>query len=370
MKFKVGKENFLVYLFFFLISFLKGLGLNANNNIYIALYISLLLFATSKFIRTKISRKEILILLAFISVGIIDLLLGGETTVLFTAIALIFMKKVNLRKVILAMFYGRTLGLMLMICLPLLGIIENNVFHFYRNGEFIDRFALGYRHPNLLQSTFSLCSIMFLYLYYNKTNIIPLMIIEFINIVLYRITYSRTGFIILSIVILIFYFVNKNEKIKKILLNNLNVIFVVICLIPICSGILYGKVDLLTKIDQIVTGRISYISLLMNKYSMPLFKTRNYANIAFDNGIIDMIYNGGLVATIMFVTMQIKTNNYIKKYNLYKEGILVFICLIFTLTESFYMSFNMNISLLFFSFAIYKNEKNNNIEKDVDRRKE
>ena len=168
---KISKNDLVVYVFFFIISFCKGIGMNNSNKIYLIMYVSGVVMATFKLFKVGFTKKELFIILSINAIGILDFILGKETTILFTGITLIFLKKTNIENVIKSLFLGRIIGFLLMIFLPFLGAIDMNTVQFYRNGGFILRYAFGYSHPNLAHSTFNIIVIMWVYLYYEKINI-------------------------------------------------------------------------------------------------------------------------------------------------------------------------------------------------------
>ena len=251
------------------------------------------------------------------------------------------------------MFYGRIVGLILMIGLACFGIIEMNIINFYRGGEFINRYAFGYSHPNFAHSCFNIVVIMWIYLYFNKINFGKIMIVEVLNFILYKYTLSRTGFLIITVFLIVGYITKKSDKIKKILPNILNKVFIVSLLLGFILAFGYNKIEIVNKLDQVLTGRISYIAKLINNYNLPIIKYQNYENILFDNGYVDLLYNGGILATLWLFYMQIKTNKYIKENALYKEALISMIFIVYSITESYYMSSIMNISILFIAYQLF-----------------
>lgn len=358
---KINKNNFSVYIFFFLISLCKGIGLNNGNEIYLIIYLIGMCLAAIKFFRIGFNKRELILVLSIIFIGVLDFFIAMETTILFTGITLAFLKKSNLRSVIKALFWGRVIGLIFMIVLPVSGILKMNVVSFYRNGEFIKRYAFGYSHPNLMHSTFNTVVIMWLYLYYEKINLKNICMCEILNYILYKYTCSRTGFFLLSIFLVIAYFTKNSKKIQEKVPNHLNAIFLCSILIGLVLACGYGKIEIISKIDSILTGRIRYLAILIKNYFPPIIKVHSYQNILFDNGYFDLLYNGGILATIWYVYIQLKTNRIIKEKKMYKEALVIIIFMIYSITESYYASSIMNIGIIFFSYALYSS---NNLTAD------
>lgn len=355
MEKNIKKSEIFIYIFFFLISFCKGIGLSSSNLVYYIIYIVGLFFAVFKVFEINFTKRELFLNLIILIIGVLDFVFGKEATILFTAVSFFILKKSNIDNIIISMFYGRLIGFFLMILLPMLHIITMNSVSFYRNGAFILRYSFGYTHPNLLHSSFNIIVIMFIYIYFSKLNLKDYFLIETINYVLYKYTFSRTGFLILTFSLVIFYLIKNRFKFSIYLVKHINLIFLFLIIVSFLTGFLYEKFDLLYKLDILLSGRIRYISLLLHNFSIPLIKHIIYDGILFDNGYIDMFYNGGFFASLWFIILQIKTNKFLIDKQLYKQATITLIFLVYSVTESYYLSSLMNISLLFFAYAIYKN---------------
>lgn len=364
MNYKIKKTEIVIYIFFFIISFCKGIGLSNSDRIYFVMYFLGVVLAILKLFQIGFSRKEIIPFLFLTLIGILDYILGSETTILFTLITLLFLKSSNIKSIIKVMFYGRIISFLLMTILPLIGIIEMKTFEFYRSelGGFVTRYAFGYTHPNLAHSNLNIVIIMFVYLYFDKIKFGKIVILELINYIFFQYTNSRTGFIILSLFLLLTFFTKNSRKIQKLLPKILNISFISFIAISFIMALGYGRIGIFSKINNMLTGRLRYMSLLLNNYNIPIIKIQNYDNILFDNGYFDLLYNGGILAFLWFFFIQIKTNKYIEKNKLYKEALLTFIFFFYSITESYYVSSMMNISLLFLSYVLFNNPKINKEE--------
>lgn len=358
MKHKFNKNEFVICIFFFILSFCKGIGLNNSNHIYIALYAICLLFGIIKTINVGMSRNELFSIGVILLIGACDFLFGKETTILFTALSLLFLKNNNITNIIKAIFIGRLISFCLMIILPVLGITEMNYLYFYRNAEYVTRYSFGYGHPNLAHSTFNIIILIWGYLYYDKINFRNILLIELLNAILYYFTYSRTGFYLLAFYLIIVYIIKRSSKIRELIPKILNYAFIGAIALSFALALLYGKSAIVNKINSLLTGRVYFMNYLLTNYSIPLIKTKIYNNVFFDNGYFDLLYNGGLLAFCWFSFFQVKLNNYIKKNNLYKEAILVISLLVYSFTESYYASAIMNVGILFFSYVIYSKNSN------------
>ena len=351
------KSNFVVCLFFGVLSFLKGIGLASSSKIYLIIYSMVVFLILLKFFQSSFKRREVLILLSLLVCGLFDFLLGKETTILFSAIGLLTLKDENLDRIIKVMFWTRLFAFLLMIILPVCGVIPMNTLLFYRDGEFINRYAFGYVHPNLVHSTFGLLVLMFIYSYYEKINLPIVVIIEFLNYSLSKFTYSRTGFLIISLILVVFIIIKHIKCAEKALPKILNLALFGIIFVSFSLALMYNKVGFVNEIDTLFTGRIRYMNIMFTRFRIPLFKHQAYTDINFDNGFCDLLFNGGLVVFFIILLLQVKTNNYLKKNNMIKQSVITLFMFIYCFTESYYMSFLMNPALLFLSYVIFNSNK-------------
>ena len=145
----------------------------------------------------------------------------------------------------------------------------------------------------------------------------------------------------------------KSNAIRKVLFNKVNWVFIIMSVITFTTALLYGKWNTLYYIDKLFTGRIYYNNYFLTNIQIPLIGKNNYGHLLIDNGYMSLVYNGGLLAYIWFIFMNIKTGELLKKEKCEKEALLMIVFCIYSLTESFYMNIIINISLLFFSWFIF-----------------
>lgn len=347
----------LVALFFAIISFCKGFGMSNNNRIYLYVYVLSLFFLVVKTIKDKFSKKEMIIIFTLLILGVLDYY-GKDTTLLFTTIALACLKNIDIDNILKIMLYSRVIAFILNILLSNIGVIEKNIIVFYRNGIFLNRYSFGYGTPNTAHSALSIIIMLLCYTYYKKIKTHHIIALELLNYYFYSLTYSRTGFIIVSLYLFVIFISKHNNIIVLIIKKLLNPMFIIFIIISFALGILYGVIPEVNKLDMLLTGRIKFINTLITSYPIPLIKTQIYKSIVFDNGYVDLLYNGGLIAAIILIIMQIKANILISKYG--KKELLIYCAFsfIYCLTESFYMSILMNPALIYLSISLYaKNEK-------------
>lgn len=353
-----------IYLFWTIISFMKGIGLSSSSPVYIACYIIGILLTFIKIFKVKYKKNELKNLGIILLIGIVNFIVGKETTILFTAIAIATLKNIDIKKILKIMFYTRVIAFIIVIISSLLGIIPNNTIEFYREGiGFVKRMTFGYSHPNLTQASFVLIAVLYVYNYYEKIDLKRVVVLELLNYLIYYFTVSRSGFFILSIFLVYVYLMKRIKRVNKNSKRLLNATLFFSILFSFIVASLYGKNTIVNKMDTILTGRITYMSETIKNYQIPFFSTNKYNNILFDNGYFDLIYNGGLLAFAWYMYNQVKTNKILAKNNLEKEIMVTLFLLIYCITESYYASIIMNISLVFFAYYLFSSPINGNCKK-------
>lgn len=361
------RYNILVYIFLGVISICKALGLSSNNRIYIITFALGTFLAIIKIINDKFTKRELIIMIMIGLVGIIDLFIGGTSTVLFTIVVLSCTKNINIKRVLKIFFWTKVWSILIMILFSGMGIIENNFIIHYRAGiGFVKRFCFGYGHPNIAQLSLAIIIILGYYLYPKKYNIIIIILLGSANYLLYKYTLSRTSFLI-SMFFLISIILYKYIKIYRSILlyisKNSTIIFFIV---SIAIAILYERFNVIKVLDVMVTGRFGYMNTIITNYIPPLFGSQKYNEVVmFDNGYFTLLYEGGVLATIFFLYYLTKLT-----YKFYKEKkelelILIFFMSMLGFFESFYINIVMNCSLIFISHVLFKERKANN-EKNYD----
>ena len=360
----VKKLDIGVYLFWIIISFMKGIGFSSANPIYIFSYVIGILLTFIKIINVRYRKSELKNIGIILLIGIINYIVGKETTILFTAIAIATLKDIDIKKILKIMFFTRVIAFIIVIISSLLGIIPNNAIEFYREGiGFVKRMTFGYSHPNLTQASFVLIAVLYVYNYYEKIDLKRVVVLELLNYLIYYFTVSRSGFFILSIFLVYVYLMKRIKRVNKNSKRLLNATLFFSILFSFIVASLYGKNTIVNKMNTILTGRITYMSETIKNYQIPFFSTNKYNNILFDNGYFDLIYNGGLLAFAWYMYNQVKTNKILAKKNLEKEIIVTLFLLIYCITESYYASIIMNISLVFFAYYIFSSPISENCKK-------
>lgn len=341
-------------LYIFLITLFKGFGASADDKLYVAAFVLGCFAVFMKMIQEKYTRSEFLSMLFIVVVGVADFLFGDTTTILFTAVAICGMKNVDSERLIKIVFWTRLVSFVLMILGCVIGVIDENVMEFYRLGAILDRHDLGYGHPNIAHMAFTIIVLLMLYLYGRKMKVVHYIGLIICNYLLFNFTYSRTGFLLANLSI-VFWVALQFPKMRKALMQYGKHAYIVMFLFSIAVGLLYGHVGYLDELDEMLSGRINYLSYILKNFAPPVIgsnKFNSFVNI--DNGYIAMLYQGGLLAFGWISYYVVKLVMLVCKGNRIREFFLINCFVMYSFTESFFPSISVNISLLILGEVIFK----------------
>lgn len=370
MKFyELNKNMFFYFVFFNLLSLAKGVGLDSSDPVFIFTTLFAFVFLFIHILYSRYTFKQLTIIVLLISICCIITLKCGKTTVLMSAIAILFAKDINFDKLLRSVFSIRLITFFIVILLSMIGVLSNgNAFRISENGEIIKRYSLGFVHPNITYLNFFILVALYLYLKYENLTIKNYIFIFISAVALFKITDSRTGFItvILSIFISILFKnknIFKNRLFRKVIMN-----------VPLICGIIsvmisfnYTKNNkLFYIINKILTGRLELGKRFFDIYGINLFgqnvvegSNLNGSYLRIDSGYISLIVVYGLVIFLIYLILQTKLLKMYVKNDRVKEIMLIIVFSVYGLTEVYVYNVFINISLLFLSDLLYKNSINN-----------
>lgn len=350
---RFNKEEVLFYFYFILILIGKSLGLGASSQLLKIITVIAFIFLGIKLVITNYKKKEIITILILISIGICTLYMSKREGILLTIVTIIGLKNIKYKKLFNIALIVKIISYIFVISLSILGFLPNKEFLQWREGiGYIARYSLGYSHPNLLHSNFFIIVLLYIYLKYERLNIMNCGIILIINELIYRISLSRTGFYAIIFMVLFSYIIRKRQKINYRLFY---IIMPISIIFSFVTAILYNKVEIINKLDVLLTGRIGYSNHFLNYYNINLFGHNLFNdNSLIDNSYIILLINYGLITFVLYIWGYMKI---IKKFvflKMNKELLMISCFSIYGITEGFLSNIFLNLSLVFLANLIYK----------------
>ena len=220
----------------------------------------------------------------------------------------------------------------------------------YRDNGLETRYCFGYSHPNVFYSNLIMVTMAGLLVLYKKLRGIHYALLTGINIIFYLLADSRTGFLVLEILIVGFYLYYKIPKIFEC-----SVVFwlcnvALACMILSSYIFLYLPREQLEGINRILTGRIWLARdwIWSVRYQWPLLPTIDAQEYILDMGYVHVMANWGIIlGTIYIVALFYNLYRFYKR-KMWSYVIVLMSYSIFTFVEAhaFSMYFIGNIMFI------------------------
>lgn len=357
---RLSVKKILENIFVILLASIPFIGVLFNNKIVnVALFLLCLITVGIIIINRKMSKEDIIItffLIALIIYKYYTKELRIEMEFILFIITMLALRKGKYETILKSYFITQVLLYILVIVLNRIGIIES--VHIYRNvnGDTIERYGLGFNHPNIAYRIYF--NIVITYFLIRNKNIrnIELIFTMILSLIMYWITDSRNGIICSSMVILLI-FLLKGKELKRctpILKYMFYVLFVISFLLV---NFYDNKILILEKINQLTSSRLYAINMYWNLIGTSMLGSATIIpKVAFDNFYMYILCIFGIISVVIYGRYYRNLFNVLIKNKLIIEIIVVAGALIYGLFESSIMYPYSNITLLLGSL-IYENRK-------------
>ncbi len=319
----------------------------------------------------KYNLKTLLLYFFVIGISFIGSQLVDSDIIFFTLLIAFSARNVNFDKFVKFDLMIRITMVLLIMLLCYLGILPN--FTRLINSSF--KQSLGFSHPNILG--LNIITILLEYMYLNKrVNIVFIIINISALLFLNYACNSRTSIYAYVFILFLYVFIKNKEKVF-----NFKLIKLIICFLPaimlltsfaLVKGYQQGN-EIIHKIDELVTTRISSASNFYNEYGINLkgskvtiVSTRQSIITGEKQRILDMGYlrmaiNYGLITCFMIIILLITFQFVIYKNNNMKLLLISTFFLIIGLMETNIYNIAFNFSLIQFVNLI--SDKNSNMRR-------
>lgn len=243
-----------------------------------------------------------------------------------------------------------------------IGILYDDVYYFSRPGQILARHSYGFGHPNQLYLRFFIISTIIL-CFSEKKHKIKTALIFIISLVLYNLSNSRAGFycvvLLLAITTILDFTGNKaNQLVSTIMVG----VYFVVVSIPVIF--LFLDNQLVWKIDQIMTGRISLANKVINSYSLsPFGLNKQIADrYVVDNSYMYILIHYGIFFYILYVAVMGYVVYILYRRKMKYEMLAMLMVHIYAMVECILINPIFNFCILFVGAIIMDSRK---LKKDV-----
>lgn len=307
-KIKKIELNNIIYFFwgiYVLANFLGMVGIICANDIclislkYIR-YICYLVFALKICYDSRKDKKISIIFIVLFIIAIMITILAKNNGIICTLIMLATLKKLDFDKLIKIAFKIFSVAFFITVGLTLLKILPNWEF----NRGTLTRYSLGFDYAATGVSVYLVTIMMYFYIRKNNATYMELLVLELINIFVYRYTDGRLGFVLITLILLV-QLLSKFEFI----INTFNSKFIqkllkIIChTLPIILFILYHLLIIMyannspiaNKANKLLSNRIKLTYQAYRNYDVKLFgdniKWYSWAGYGYSETDEDFTYN-------------------------------------------------------------------------------
>lgn len=307
------------------------------------------------------NKTRLLLFLSALGVIIMKNFNSGKINYIFIVLFIVSLSKKNLKYILKSIFYTYLTLLLISFCLAKLNIIENVVMiRDLDNGD-INRYGLGLIHPN----TFFIYYFAFISLYIHNRKKITMLsnsIILIISYYIYSLTNSRTGLIIIVLLLILDWIfskinINNHKILRKILIHFFGIFTIGNYLITV-----YGDISkpIYQGIDSLLSHRLQLTQGFYSNYGIKLFGNTityksvvngviNNKQLVLDNTYMYLLIDMGLLFTIMIYLIYYFLMKKLIYLNLNKEVVSIIIFMIYALTERVtVIQFNWSILIFFY----------------------
>lgn len=216
--------------------------------------------------------KEHLILLFSITLAGLIFISSRNKAPFFLVILLWTCGQFDINKIINIFLYTNAVGMFTTVFAQNLNIIPD-ITIMRENG--ITRYSMGYIYPLEFMVHYLFLVLLYVYLKNERYNYKDFLLINFINVLLFKITDARTSFIIITIfsfIALIVKHISIDWFKKLFKVNYLYCIVFIIAISSIVLSIFYNpNIDALNKLNQLMSGRLLLANKAFNEYGFTLF---------------------------------------------------------------------------------------------------
>lgn len=344
------------YLFFGLMIFAKGIGLDSGDKLYYVLSAAACACMGAKLILTKYNKKQ---MTAMILLGLIAFAAywnSGRMGILLSALTIIGLKDMDVKKLFRlgAVIYG--VSFFATILMAKTGIISNPLVVHEKGGMEIIRWGMGYSTGNVFHISYFILTVFLCYTWGKNYSWKKLLGLMAGNFLVFLFSLSYTG-----IAVTAFYLFLNMYAVKR---KHLSLTEKILCQLPLplCLVFSFGTPFLMQypfgeKINQILNGRPAFSAYYLENQPITLLggRMKDIPNfwVIMDNAYVYIFMTFGIVTFVLFCLGYAVLIARYSKENRLSELAMIFSFLLYGIMEQFLSNAFMNVSLLFMGEVLF-----------------
>lgn len=357
-KYSIQLSEICFYVFFAVLLFAKGIGLYDGQTLFKIFLLTAMAGWLGKQLLTEYALKEAVMVILLFLLGILIYLNTHEKGALFCILLVTAMKGINIKRAFQIGLVTWILSFAILFILTSLHIVDSSFkVHDKLGLGRIIRWSLGYAHPNVLHVSYLVLVCFVVYLLQDRFRAYWFLVLEAINIYVFMYSLSSTGFIAVTICLILALYWRIRKKFcgfEKFLIQ----LCMPFCLLMSLVAPVILKEPLFSLVNKIVNNRLVLSQWFLQNQKVKLFgvDTREIVTSlrTMDNSYVFAYITYGVVFCILCATAYaILINRKAKE----QDGValcVILSCLIAGITEPFLFNTSFkNLSLLFVGEMIF-----------------
>lgn len=339
----------------------KGLGYSNGSFFYQLLFFTGVVLWLGKMLLTDYSLREIVTIAIFLAIALWMYAKLGELTGILLLMTIAGLKNCNFVILMKITMVIRVFTSAVVIAFSAVGLLPQNAIGILEQ-DYSFRYVYGfdYGKHNLLFLSGFLTVVAMLYVYYDKLNMYWFVGTLIPMVILYKLTYCRTGILLF---VLMWLMIGWDKLCKW---KGLNRLYCLAYVFGFCTSflatVIYRPGHLgMQKINHIFNGRISIANTYFRTVGFSLLP-RDISIFSFNlNRIIDNLYmslaiTSGLLIALLFVYLITKTSYKLLLGKNNKELLFLVIFAIYAILEEFPLNPSMNPFIMLLAIPLYRDK--------------
>ncbi|WMC91695.1 O-antigen ligase family protein [Kineothrix sp. MB12-C1] len=368
---KNNLKEFSYYLFFGLMIFAKGIGLDSGDKIYYLLSAVACVCVALKLVLTQYNKKQVVAMILLCLIAFVAYRNSGRMGIVLTTLTVVGMKDMKVHKLfhLGAVIYG--ISFMLTVILAGAGVITNPMVVHEKGGigEVI-RWGMGYSTGNVFHISYFILTAFLCYCWGRNYRWKKMLALMTGNILVFLFSLSYTGVVVTTFYLLLNLYAVKRQRLNKV--------EKIICQLVLPFSVLFSllaplilQYPLMQKLDHMLQARLSFSGYYLLNQPITMFGARMRDIPGFwvimDNGYVYFLMTFGIVAFILFyVGYAIIVARMTRKQ---KERLpalaMIFSFLLYGIMEQFISNAFMNISLIFLGEVLFGEEAGEEVSSPI-----
>ena len=314
-----------------------------------------------KILMTKYTKKEWVLIVCVAFLSLLPFLFLRETLVVQIVLMLLASKDMDRSKLLKCYFFMLLFSMLLMVLLSSVGIIDNlALIKDFDRGGVETRYCFGFNHPNVFYSNFLNLTAIGMCAFYSKLKNWHYVLLTVLNCFLMNLSASRTGFIVVQVLIIAMFLVQKWPHIMESkVIYSLGYVAIGVAII-FSYSIFWMDWNLVMKLDEIFTGRVGIAQTWGHISEWKLLPVSREAEaLVLDMGFVNLMYYWGIILGTVYLFVIFWNYRQFRIKKDYSALVILLSYTLFTMIEAHAFSMYFVGNLMFMMMLGWGKERNN-----------